>query len=391
MEWNFFESENIQFYVKNILLSLLIIGVLALEIFLLLKLSRYIKKRINNSQLSDLKLKSINIIDANRKKMIINKIVDTITLVIIILDIYFSLILIIYVFPGTEDLVSKLIKYTSEPLENIGKAIVDFIPNFVAILVYFIVFRYVVKNIKILRDAIDNGSLSIPGFDSEWAKPTAKIIIFLSYIFLIVLIFPLLPGSDSAEFKGIAALVGILISITGGSSISNFLAGIVLTYMKPFRVGDKVMINAIVGVVVGKNPFAVKLVTAKNEEVTIPNNHIVTSTTVNYSSTGKTVLHTSISIGYDVKYSIVNELLLSASSKTNGILAEPKPFILQTSLEDFYIVYELNFFVNEVIQQPRIISELHANILDEFNKAEIEILSPHYRADRDGSDSTIAL
>ena len=159
--------------------------------------------------------------------------------------------------------------------------------------------------------------------------------------------------------------------------------------MKPFKVGDKVLINDIVGVVIQKNPFAVKLLTIKNEEITIPNNQIVTNNTTNYSSSGKTVLYTAISIGYDVKYAVVNELLSNASKKTNGILNQPKPFVLQKSLEDFYIVYELNFFVNEVINQPIIISELHTNIIDEFNKAEVEILSPHYRAEREGSDSTV--
>ncbi|MDY8135406.1 mechanosensitive ion channel family protein [Aquimarina sp. 2201CG5-10] len=392
MELEFFQKESTQILIKNALISLAIILVLVVEIYYILKFSKYLKTKIDNSkhsQLKDLNIDSVNLIKADRKKLILKKIVDILTLITIIIDIYVTLILILYVFPGTEDTVNTIIEYTTTPIQNIGNAIVNFIPTAVSIIVYIIIFRFAIKSIKTLRDAIEKKSLSISGFDADWAKPTAKIIIFLLYVFLIVLIFPLLPGSDSNEFKGIAALIGILISITGGSSISNFLAGIVLTYMKPFKVGDKIMINDTVGVVTARNPFAIKLLTIKNEEVTIPNNGIVSSNTTNYSSSGKTILHTTISIGYDVKHSKVNELLVNASSKTDGILNKPQPFILQKSLEDFYIVYELNFFVSDVIKQPKIISELHAHILDEFNAAGIEILSPHYEAGRDGESSTV--
>ncbi len=392
MQLGFLQREDVQIFIKNAFISLAIVGVLVLEIYYLLKFSKYLKARIdksNHKHLEDTNIESVRLIKADRKKLILKKIVDIITLILIVIDFYFTLILILYVFPGTNNIVNKITEYTIEPLKSIGIGILEFIPNFISIIIYIVVFRFIIKSIKTFRDAIENRSLNISGFDADWAKPTAKIIIFLLYVFLVALIFPLLPGADSNEFKGIAALIGILISIAGGSSISNFLAGIVLTYMKPFKMGDKIMVNDIVGEVIARNPFAVKLRTVKNEEVTIPNNQIVSSNTTNYSSSGKTALYTTISIGYDVEYAKVQELLLDSLSKTKEILASPKPFILQKSLEDFYIVYELNFFVNEVMKQPKISSELHTHILDEFNKANIEILSPHYRAERDGSDSTV--
>jgi len=392
MDLEFFQREDIQILIENALISLAIIGVLVVEIYYTLRLFKKLETKIDNSQRSELKdldIGSLNLIKADRKKRILKKVIDVLTIIVIIINVYITLILVLSLFPGSEDTVNSIIEYTTEPIKNIGNAVINFIPNFVSIVIYIIVFRFAIKYIKILRDTIENRSLSISSFDSDWARPTSKIIIFLLYVFLIVLIIPLLPGSETNEFKCIAAFVGILISVTGGSSISNFLGGIVLTYMKPFKLGDKVMISDIVGVVTVRNPFAIKLLTIKNEEVTIPNNQIVSNNTINYSSSGKSILHTTISIGYDIKYFKVHELLINASNKTEGILKEQLPFIHQKKLEDFYIVYEFNFFVADVVKQPKIISELHAHILDEFDAAGIEILSPHYEASRVAERSTV--
>ena len=75
---------------------------------------------------------------------------------------------------------------------------------------------------------------------------------------------------------------------------------------------------------------------------------------------------------------------------TEHIEQEPTPFVLQTSLDDNYVAYELNAFTRNAGLRPRIYSELHANILDAFHGAGVEITSPHYRAMRDGNDAAMA-
>lgn len=67
----------------------------------------------------------------------------------------------------------------------------------------------------------------------------------------------------------------------------------------------------------------------------------------------------------------------------------PKPFVLQTSLDDFYVSYQINAFTKEAKKQAVIYSILHQNIQDVCNERGIEIMSPHYRAARDGNSSTI--
>lgn len=85
----------------------------------------------------------------------------------------------------------------------------------------------------------------------------------------------------------------------------------------------------------------------------------------------------------------MHELLAGAALATPDILGEPAPFVLQTSLDDFYVSYQLNAYTHQPNRMPAIYSALHANIQDRFNEAAVEIMSPRYRAARDGNQATI--
>ncbi|NJK49024.1 mechanosensitive ion channel, partial [Candidatus Gracilibacteria bacterium] len=129
--------------------------------------------------------------------------------------------------------------------------------------------------------------------------------------------------------------------------------------------------------------------------ITIPNAAVLGSHVINYSAaasdsaTPPLILHTTVTLGYDVPWRKVHEVLTKSALATAQILEEPAPFVLQTSLDDFYVSYELNAFTSSPSIMAKIYSELHQNIQDKCNEADIEILSPHYRAARDGNQTTI--
>ena len=62
--------------------------------------------------------------------------------------------------------------------------------------------------------------------------------------------------------------------------------------------------------------------------------------------------------------------------------------MLQTSLNDFYVTYEINAYTDQPNLMANIYAELHQHIQDKFNEAGIEIMSPHYAQIRDGNKST---
>ncbi|RZL44801.1 MAG: mechanosensitive ion channel family protein, partial [Pedobacter sp.] len=211
--------------------------------------------------------------------------------------------------------------------------------------------------------------------------------VILLVVFMLVIIFPYLPGSSSPAFQGVSVFLGILLSLGSSSATSNMVAGLVITYMRPFKVGDRVKIGEVVGDVTEKTMLVTRIRTIKNEDVTVPNSMVLSSSTVNYSSRTKNnepglILHYTVTIGYDIAWKQVYELLTKAALQTNHIEKEPAPFILQTSLDDFYISYQINAYTLQANLQASIYSNLLENIQDIFNEAGIEILSPQYNVIR---------
>ena len=101
------------------------------------------------------------------------------------------------------------------------------------------------------------------------------------------------------------------------------------------------------------------------------------------------ILHTTVTIGYDAPWRQVHELLRGAADRTTHVVKEPKPFVLQTALDDFYVNYQVNVYTDQASKMAQIYSELHQNIQDSFNEARVEICSPHYRQLRDGNSTTV--
>ena len=305
---------------------------------------------------------------------------------------YFFVTLLFSFFYFSKTWASTLINYIVHPLNSVLLSFINFLPNLFTIIVIVFVTRYVLKFIKFAFNEIGKETILFAKFPPEWAEPTYKIVRFLLIAFAAIVIFPYLPGSSSPAFQGVSVFLGILFSIGSSSAIANMVAGIVLTYMRPFKLGDRVKIAETMGDVVEKTLLVTRVRTIKNVDVSIPNAMVLGSHIINFSSSAKNkglILHTTVTIGYDVPWKKVHELLLSAASETDSVVKEPSPFILQTSLDDSYVSYELNVYTNHPELMAKIYSDLHQNIQDKFNEAGIEIMSPHYSAVRDGNATAI--
>lgn len=296
------------------------------------------------------------------------------------------------IFPLTRGWADALLGLVWSPFRSIFFAVWDYFPNLVTISVISLVMYYFIRFVRYIFVEIETEKLKLSGFHSDWAMPTFSIVRVLLYAFTVVLIFPYLPGSDSNIFRGVSVFIGILFSLGSSSAIANMVAGIVITYMRPFKIGDRIKIADITGIVLEKTLLVTRVRTIKNEEITIPNSSVLSGNTTNFSSFAKTdglILHTTVTIGYDVPWRDTHSALLEAAHRTELVLKQPAPFVFQTSLDDFYVSYQLNAFTNESIGMARIYSELHQNIQDVFFERGIEIMSPHYRAARDGNMTTI--
>lgn len=313
-------------------------------------------------------------------------------LVVIVLFLLAYLPFMFSFFPMTKGIVSLFYGYIEKPILFLIYGFIDFLPNLFFIIVIIIFTRYIVKVSKYFVEDIENEKLVLKNFPKDWANTTQKMFSLLAYAFALILIYPQIPGSTSSAFKGVSIFIGAILSFGSTSAIANLIAGVVITYMRPFQIGDRISVQGIYGDVIEKTLLVTRVQTPKMEEVTIPNANIIGGHLINYSANSKKkglILHTSITLGYNVPWDQAEKLLLSAAQNSKFLLKEPKPFVLQTSLDDNYVSHELNVYTKEEKKMPLIYSDIHRNILDVFNEAGVEILSPQYMAARDGNLTTV--
>lgn len=376
----------------------LFIAVIVVQ-YLLFRLTNYLFRKLRRRiiRLKQQRLKPIIIRDyelLNKRQLgrIMIFLSNILRYIVLLIQLMFSVPMLFAIFPKTEKLALNIFMYILRPVKMVIREVVDYIPNLFIIIVIWFCIKYLVKGLRYITGEIESEKLKISGFYPDWAQPTFNIVRFLLYAFMIAMIYPYLPGSDSGVFQGISVFVGLIISLGSSTVIGNIIAGLVITYMRPFKLGDRIQLNDTTGNVIEKTPFVTRLRTPKNEVVTIPNSFIMSSHTVNYSASARQfglIIHTTVTIGYDAPWREVHQLLINAARMTRGVEEEPRPFVLETGLSDYYPCYQINAYIKDADRLGEIMSDLHQNIQDVFNEAGVEIMSPQFIATRDGNESTI--
>ena len=287
-------------------------------------------------------------------------------------------------FPYTRPWGEQLHDTMTTGIKAIALTIVSFIPGLVIVAVIFILTRFLNRLSRLFFDAVESGRVSVPGLYAETAQPTRRIVTVILWLFALVMMYPYLPGSDSDAFKGVSVFVGLLLSIGSAGTVNQAVSGLMLMYARALRVGDYVQIGETVGTVVALGMFSTRIRTPFGEIVSLPNAVIVGTTTKNYSreeETGGVFLTTTVTIGYNTPWRQVHAMLINAAHRTEGLLEDPPPRVMQRSLSDFYVEYTLGARMAQPNRRIAVLDALHRNIQDVFNEYGVQIMSPHYVAD----------
>lgn len=346
-----------------------------------------------DSQVKPLRIQRQEILSSREVANILNRTFQVISWIIRLWLVLAFLNTVLGLFNWSRDASESLAANLAEIVGGILRAFIDYLPDMLTAAVIIAISYGFLKLVKLVFEGVEKQRIKVPGFYPEWSKTSYGLLRLLIIALTMVVVFPYLPGSDSPAFQGVSIFFGVLLSLGSTSAVANVVAGIVITYTRAFRKGDWVDVGGSEGKVVERTSFVTRIRTTKNVEISIPNATVMGGRVINYSTQAKRTgitLHTGVTIGYDVPWPTVQKLLLDAALKTEHIEQEPPPFVLQTSLDDNYVAYELNAFTCNAGLRPRIYSELHANILDSFHAAGVEITSPHYRAMRDGNEAAMA-
>lgn len=361
--------------------------VLGIVLFILVRASRrlreYVRTRVA-SRVRSVGVQSFEILTARHLTSITQATPGFLFWVAVAASVYVYLHVVLGLFPLTRPIGNRLMGLVADPLRTLGLELVDALPNLAFLAVLVVVVRYVLKLMRLYFDAVERGVVRFEQFDAEWAIPTYKVLRIFVVAFALVVAYPYIPGSESAAFKGVSVMLGVLFSLGSSSVIGNVIAGYSMTYRRAFRRGDRIRVGSVTGDVVESRVLVTTLRTPKNELVVVPNSEILGSSVVNFSALARErglILHTTVGIGYETPWRQVEAMLLIAASRTEGLKREPAPFVLQTALGDFCVTYELNAYTDNPQIMPRLYSALHANILDVFNEHSVQIMTPSYEAD----------
>ena len=389
---------------KQILTQSAIALSITLLFFILIKLisfgGSWLDKTVKASErtlLKNIKIQRLQLISRKQQKVIILTSIKVIIVTIYLVLFFTYLGFIFRIFPQTKSYGDIVFSAFQLATTTLFSTLISYLPNFFIIIITLIITQYTIRFSNTLFNAVKNEHLSIPGFYQEWAEPTGRLMVFLIYAMALAVIFPYLPGANSPAFRGISIFLGALFTFGGASAVGNLIGGIIVIYTRAYQLGDLVKVGDVIGNVLEKTILSTRIRTHDNQIVTIPNATIVSSNIINYTATNRElkeplILNTTITLGYDIPWRKVHQVLIEAALATKNISHDFEPFVLQTALNDFYVSYELKAYTKLGLvpaKVPQIYSELHQNIQDKCNEADIEILSPHYRAIRDGHHTTI--
>jgi small-conductance mechanosensitive channel len=307
---------------------------------------------------------------------------------------YLLIPLLLSFFPPTQAIAEGLRAHILRVMGQLLDGGTNAIPNLLAVALILFLTRLAMQACKAWFATIERGRLVFPGFYREWARPTGRMVSGAILLVGVVTAYPYIPGSGSRAFQGAGLFVGLLAALGSSAVATNVISGLMLIYTRAFQEGDRIEINGVLGVVQDRDLLVTRIVTPRQEVVSLPNASVIASPILNYSFSRReaaqpVAVATTITIGYDVPWRQVHLLLLGAATSVEGISAEPPPYVLQTSLNDFHISYELNAYVGEVLRYREILSDLLGAIQDEFAEAGVEILSPAYHAMRNGNGRTV--
>ena len=207
------------------LLGLLMVVIIIVLQWLFIKLTNWLYRRwkfrltrLVMRRALPLVIKDYEVLNKHRQGALFLMLYRLLRIGLIVVQLLITIPVLFSLFPETKSLTITVLGYIWDPTTDIFWGVIGYLPKFFKILVIIICFRYLVKGLHYLSNEIASGRLRINGFYPDWAVPTYHILRVLCYSFMFVMIWPLLPNSNSEVFQGVSVFLGVIVSLGSTSS-----------------------------------------------------------------------------------------------------------------------------------------------------------------------------
>jgi small conductance mechanosensitive channel len=154
----------------------------------------------------------------------------------------------------------------------------------------------------------------------------------LKAILLIVVISIL--GIDITAFAAVIAAAGLAIGLSLQGSLGNFAGGVLIMIFKPYKLGDLIEAQGVIGHVKEIDIFTTKLITPENKLVIIPNGALANGNIANYTAEGKIRVDAVVGVGYSEDIKQAKKVLMNVLTQNPKVLKKPEPTVNVVELAD---------------------------------------------------------
>jgi small-conductance mechanosensitive channel len=282
-------------------------------------------------------------------------------------------------------------EFESESLNFWNDIIILVIGIGVAVSLYFLI-KHLIKR---AADSLGLDKRQLKGINS-----ITKLVIIVITITIILFQFSSLSGVAAGA---ISVTAGTIIGFSSRNTISNAIAGILLLSSRPFKLGDRIRTTedeTLVGDVVEITLLYTKIKTVRNELVTIPNQTLLQRQIVNYSGLDVLAVTVELSMTYNNKRKLIEQLLIESAKMTEGIITSTsntvslssslsssiEPYVILKRFDDYGATYELRAYTNKPNEYQKLQSEIRKNIYDMFQKHGLDLTVPQAQFDIDNKN-----
>ncbi len=262
-----------------------------------------------------------------------------------------------------------------QELDSIIEKLLNFVLHFGPKMLFAILFLLVgFWLIKKMVSGLDK-LMSKSNYDLTLQRFFHSIISWSLKIVLLLIVASTL-GIDITTFAAVVAAAGLAVSLALQGSLSNFAGGVLIMLFKPFRVGDLVETQGLIGHVKEIDIFKTQLVSLDNKRLIIPNGTLANGDITNYTVEGKIRVDLEIGVSYDSDIDHVKASLLKMMSENPLVLKHPEPFVGVSQYADSSI----QFVVRPYCQPEnywQVYFEINESIKHTLDKENIQIPFPH--------------
>lgn len=205
----------------------------------------------------------------------------------------------------------------------------DYGPKIIGAIVLYIIGSFVIKKLIGVMGKV----MTKNNYDESLQKFLLNLGGWALKIFLIISVIGIL-GVDTASFAAVIAAAGLAIGLALQGSLANFAGGVLLIIFKPYKIGDLIEAQGVIGVVKEIEIFTTKLTTPENKLAIVPNGAMGNGNIINYTAEGVIRVDTTVGIDYDEDIKTAKNVLLEVLTSNPKVLKDPAPSVNVANLGD---------------------------------------------------------